>query len=275
MPYADLATARLYYEVSGPDDGPPLLLIHGLGAQMVMWDPRLVALFEQAGFRVVTFDNRDVGLSSTSSADFELSDMAADARDLVKHLGLDQVHVVGQSLGGMIAQQVAISYPEIVLSMTSIYSAPNRDFIVNHPEAMRDRQMEPAGSWEEAVQQFIARERISGFDGLDESWIRSYAEKVINRDYEREASHHGRLVQMRAVTDAPDRTAELAKLDMPVAVIHGREDPLISFEGGIATARAVPDAELHVFADMRHQLRPDLWPDYVRIVQRNAARAAS
>ena len=275
MPYADLATATLYYEVSGPEDGPPLLLIHGLGAQIVMWDPRLVALFEQAGFRVITFDNRDVGLSSTSSADFGLSDMADDARDLVKHLGLDQVHVAGQSLGGMIAQLVAISYPEIVLSMTSIYSAPSRDFIVNDADAMQDRQMEPAVSWEEAVQQFIARERVSGFDGLDESWIRRYAEKVISRDYEREASHHGRLIQMRATMGAPDRTADLAKLDMPVAVIHGRNDPLISFAGGVATAQAVPDAELHVFAGMRHQLRPDLWPDYVRIVQRNAARAAN
>jgi pimeloyl-ACP methyl ester carboxylesterase len=140
---------------------------------------------------------------------------------------------------------------------------------------MQDRQQGPARSWEEAVQQFISRERISGFDGLDEPWIRSYAEKVISRDYEREASHHGRLIQMRATMGAPDRTADLAQLDMPVAVIHGRNDPLISFEGGIATARAVPGAELHVFADMRHQLRPDLWPDYVRIVQRNAARAAN
>src|SRR5262249_57027753 len=123
-------------------------------------------------------------------------------------------------------------------SMTSIYAARNRDFIVNDPEAMRDRQMEPAGSWEEAVQQFIARERISGFDGLDESWIRSYAEKVINRDYEREALHHGRLAQMRAVTDAPDRTAELAKLAMPVAVIRRGQDCLISFEVGMAMANA-------------------------------------
>src|SRR5262245_22636864 len=131
MPYADLATTRLYYEVSGPDDGPPLLLVHGLGAQLTMGDPRLAAQVRQAGFRGITFDNRDVGLSATSPAGFELADMATDARDLVKHLGLDQVHIAGQSMGGMIVQQVAISYPEIVLSMTSIYSAPNRDFIVN------------------------------------------------------------------------------------------------------------------------------------------------
>jgi pimeloyl-ACP methyl ester carboxylesterase len=275
MPYADLASARLYYEVSGPDDGLPLLLIHGLGAQLAMWDPRLVALFEQAGFRVVKYDHRDVGLSSTSPADFQLSDLAQDARDLAKQVGLDQAHIVGQSMGGMVAQQVAISYPEMVLSLTSIYSAPNRDFIVGDPEVMRQRQQGPAGSWEEAVQQFIVRERISGFDAVDEAWIRSYAEEVISRDYEREAAHHGRTVHSRALWNAPDRTPELAKLEIPAAVIHGRKDPLVSFEGGIATARAIPGADLHVFADMRHQLRPDLWPDYVRIVQRTAARAGN
>lgn len=275
MPFAELPRTQLYYEVSGPDAGPPLLLIHGLGAQMVMWDPALIGMFEQAGFRVIKFDNRDVGLSGTVAGEYQLTDMADDARDLVAFLGLDRVHVVGQSMGGMIAQQVAISYPAMVLSLTSIYSAPSRDFLVNDPQVMERRRLDPASSWEEAVQQFIVREHESGFDGVDEAWIRGYAEGVISRDYEREASHHGRIAHSRATMGAPDRTAALAKLEMPVAVIHGREDPLISFEGGIATARAVPGAELHVFAGMRHQLRPDLWPDYVRIVQRTADRATT
>jgi pimeloyl-ACP methyl ester carboxylesterase len=275
MPYADLTSARIYYEVSGPQDGLPLLLIHGLGAQMAMWDPDLIAAFEQGGFRVIQFDNRDVGLSSTSPGPFALTDMAQDAHELVMHVGLDRVHVAGQSMGGMIAQQFAISYPEATLSMTSIYSAPNRDFIVNDPELAARRQHGPASSREEAILQFIERETISGQDGFDDAWIRAYAERVIDRDYEREASHHGSIIQMQSINSAPDRTADLGKLEMPVAVIHGREDPLISFEGGIATARAIPDAELHVFAGMKHQLRPDLWPDYIRIIQRTAQRAAN
>jgi pimeloyl-ACP methyl ester carboxylesterase len=242
VPYADLSKARIYYEVSGPADGLPLLLIHGLGASIAMWDPGLIAAFEQARFRVIQFDNRDVGWSSTSPAPFELADMAQDARELVKHVGLDRVHVAGQSMGGMIAQQFAISYPEVTLSLTSIYSAPGRDHIVSDPElAAEHRQQGAASSREEAVQQFIARETISGLEGLDEAWIRAYAEQ----------------------------------LDVPAAVIHGRNDPLISFAGGIATARAIPGAELHIFANMRHQLRRDLWPDFVRIIQRTALRAAS
>jgi pimeloyl-ACP methyl ester carboxylesterase len=276
VPYADLSKARIYYEVSGPADGLPLLLIHGLGASIAMWDPGLIAAFEQARFRVIQFDNRDVGWSSTSPAPFELADMAQDARELVKHVGLDRVHVAGQSMGGMIAQQFAISYPEVTLSLTSIYSAPGRDHIVSDPElAAEHRQQGAASSREEAVQQFIARETISGLEGLDEAWIRAYAERVIDRDYEREASHHGRTIQMQSIMNAPDRTADLEKLDVPAAVIHGRNDPLISFAGGIATARAIPGAELHIFANMRHQLRRDLWPDFVRIIQRTALRAAS
>jgi len=273
VPVADLPGTQIYYEVSGPEAGPPLLLIHGLGAQIAMWDPGLIALVEQAGFRVIQFDNRDVGLSATVEGDYELSDMAADARDLVDHLGLDRVHVAGQSMGGMIAQQVAISYPETVLSLTSIYSAPSRAYITADPEAREKRQQGPAASYDEAVEQFIDRETVSGLDGIDDAAIRAYAEKVISRDYKREASHHGRTAHTRATMGAPDRTEGLTKLAIPAAVIHGRADPLVSFEGGIATARAIPDADLHIFAGMKHQLRRDLWPDYIRIITRTAQRA--
>ena len=273
MPVADLSGTQIYYEVSGPEAGLPLLLIHGLGAQLVMWAPGLISQLEQAGFRVIQFDNRDVGLSATVAGDYELSDMAADARDLVNHLGLGRVHVVGQSMGGMIAQIVSISHPEVVFSLTSVYSAPSLRYLVTDSDVREQRGLRPAASYEEAVEQFIAREKISGLDGLDDVAIQAYAEKVVSRDYKREASHHGRTAHMRATMSAPDRMEALRHLAIPAAVIHGRGDPLISFEGGIATASAIPGAELHIFAGMKHQLRADLWPDYVRIIQRTAQRA--
>jgi pimeloyl-ACP methyl ester carboxylesterase len=191
----------------------------------------------------------------------------------VNHLGLGPVHVVGQSMGGMIAQLVSISHPEVTLSLTSVYSAPSRSYLVMDGSIREQRDQGPAASFEEAVEQFMVREKISGLDGFDDAGIRAYAEKVISRDYKREAAHHGRTAHMRATMKAPDRTEGLRQLAIPAAVIHGRSDPLISFAGGVATASAIPDAELHVFAGMKHQLRADLWPDYVRIIQRTAQRA--
>jgi pimeloyl-ACP methyl ester carboxylesterase len=269
MPYADAGRIRLCYEVTGPQDGEPLLLIHGLGAQLIAWYPGFCRALEAAGLRVIRFDNRDVGLSSKLDDDpaYQLRDMAADAVNLLDALGLGQVHVAGQSMGGMIAQELAISHPQRVRSLCSIYSAPSAEYLTGELRAILRR---PATRGrEEAIGQWIETERLSGLDGFDEVWIRDFAAAIYDRDY----CPAGFQRQTRALLAAPDLRPGLAQLTMPTAVIHGRDDRLISYQGGIATAAAVPGAELHLYAGLGHQVAPRLWSDFVRVVTRNIERS--
>lgn len=275
MPYADLGDVSLCYEVTGNARGQPLVLIHGLGAQMIAWYPGFCALLEEAGFRVIRFDNRDVGLSTkidstTSDPPYTIHDMARDVVGLLDHLGDTSAHLVGQSMGGMIAQQVAISFPDRVRSLTSIYSAPSSGFTTNDPEVRETRNRRAPSDRTGAIAHWIECERLSGLDGLDAQWIETFAADVYDRSY----CPDGAERQMKAVRAAPDRRANLGSLRLPAAVIHGLDDRLISFHGGVATALAIPGAELHLYADMAHQLTPRLWPEYVGVVTRTASRQA-
>lgn len=275
MPHADLANVRLYYDLSGPADGEPLVLIQGLGAQSITWPPGFVALLQAERFRVILFDNRDVGLSTwfddASEQPYVLADMSDDVAHLLDHLGIRKAHVVGQSMGGMIAQQFAIDHQDRTLSLISIYSAPVAapEFLVQAAAVSAARNSPWPADREGAIQRYIAQEMISGLEEYDDEWIRAYAERVIDRAY----NPPGQERQMAALRGAPDRRPGLAAVTVPAAVIHGRNDPLVSFRGGIATAVALPNAELHVFTEMAHQVKPSYWPDYVRIIARTAARA--
>lgn len=274
MPYCTTPmNIELYYEVSGPEDGEPLMLVHGLGAQMIAWYPGFVEMLEGAGFRVIRFDNRDVGLSSKldHAPDYSLLDMAADVTHLMDHLGLSSAHIAGQSMGGMIAQQVALSFPARVRSLNIIYSAPDATFRLHDPaiEAVRSRR--PSEDRDDRVRHYIEQERISGLEGFDEAWIQAFAESVIDRSY----CPEGQARQSAAIAKASPRLEDLRKLSMPVAVLHGRSDPLLSFEGSIAMARFIDEAELCIFAGMKHQLPPRLWPDFTAIISRTAIRAGA
>ncbi|MFD9664520.1 alpha/beta fold hydrolase [Rhodococcus sp. NPDC059968] len=269
MPYANIGPIELCYEITGPEDGEPLLLIHGLGAQLVAWYPGFCRALEDEGFRVIRFDNRDVGLSSklNDTPDYHLQDMTSDVEGLLVTLGLDAVHVVGQSMGGMIAQQLAIAHPERVRSLCSIYSAPSTEFLTQELQAVLQRP--PILDREGTIRQWIETERLSGLDGFDESRIYDFAAAIYDRSY----CPAGFERQSRALLTAPDQRPGLAQLTIPMAVIHGRDDRLISYRGGIATAMAVPGAELHLYAGMGHQVTPHLWSDYVRVITRNIERA--
>lgn len=274
MPIADLTELQLYYELSGPLDGLPLVLIHGSGCQMIEWPPGFLAALELEGFRVINFDNRDVGLSSklddaTGDPPYTLVDMARDVAQLLDHLGYASAHIVGQSMGGMVAQQVAISCPLQVRSLTSVYSAPNRDYGVGDAEASELRALPPARSREEAIERRVRQERVSGAQGYDADWIEKHATALYDRCY----CPDGARRQSLAARAAPDRTAALANVSVPTAVIHGLDDRYLSPSGGIATATAIPGAELHLYAGMGHQLVPWLWSDIARVIARTAHRA--
>jgi pimeloyl-ACP methyl ester carboxylesterase len=275
VPYAELDGVSLYYEVSGPADGDPLVLIAGFGAQLLSWYPGFCELLEAEGFRVVLFDNRDVGLSQKFENDvgastYTLVDMAGDVARLIDHLGYGSAHVVGQSMGGMIAQQLAISFPERVRSLCSLYAVPTFGFFVDDAEVQALRSRTPGDGRDDRIRHWIDEQRVSGLDGLDDDFVEELGAAIHDRCYYPE----GKVRHLAALQSSPDRTSALAELRIPTVVIHGRNDRLLDFNGGIATALAVPGAELHLFADMGHQVKPELWSDFVRAIVRNADRAA-
>jgi pimeloyl-ACP methyl ester carboxylesterase len=278
-------------ETLGTPGGRPLLLVVGLGAQMLAWHPELCAALVAEDFFVVRYDNRDVGLSTHlhdaqppnldaamagdfSSAAYRLEDMADDAVGLLDALGLDQAHVVGVSLGGMIAQTMAIRHPGRVRSLTSIMSTPW--FGIGSPTEAAQAALSTLStslptSRAEAVEQAVAIRKIIGSPAhpMDEAQIR----EVAGQSYDRSFDPTGAARQRLAIYASGDRTAALAHVTAPALVIHGEADPLIQLPAGRATAAALPDAELLVLPGMGHDLPREIWPTVVAAISRLADRA--
>jgi pimeloyl-ACP methyl ester carboxylesterase len=242
------------------------------------------------GFRVVRFDNRDVGRSTTydgptpdwaalaagapASATYLLEDMADDAVKLLDHLGIGRAHLVGASLGGMIAQTMAIRHPERVLSLASIMSRPgDRETGQPHPEAMGALFNPPPDDREGIADWAVENWRVIGSPGfeMDAEALRARARASYDRGY----NPRGVGRQLAAIIASGDRTTDLAKLDLPTLVIHGEEDALIDVSGGRATAAAIRGAKLIVIPGMGHDLPRELWPLFVEEIAENARRAAT
>ncbi len=282
---------ELCYETFGDPDGVPLLLIMGLGGQLVRWDPELVEGFVDRGFYAIRFDNRDVGLSTKPAvgsfdigsrllaafggqpveAPYLLSDMAADAVGLLDHLDIPAAHVVGVSMGGMIAQTMAIEHPGRLLSLTSIMSTTG-DLDVGQPtpEAamllLRPRATDRAG----AVAADIEVSRIIGSpEHFDPERVRRDAELSYDRCFHPAGIGH----QLLAIMASGSRSAALADVDVPTLVLHGDVDPLVDVSGGRRTAEAIPGAELVVIEGMGHDLPPVFWPTLIERITALAARA--
>lgn len=271
MPFANVAAGQIYYEFDGESSEPPIVLIAGQGAQLISWYPEFRTHLLKAGYRLLLFDNRDSGLSLDAAGEpgYGIPDMAADVAGLLDAIGVEKAHIVGQSMGGMIAQEVALNHPRKVLSLCSIYSAPSTEFITPSQSIWAVREEPPARDRDGAIRQYIEHERISGLDEFSEEWILAYATKVVDRAYRPE----GKARQLEAVRRRPDRTAELSTISVPTLVIHGLDDVLIHHSGGLATAAAIRGAELRLYADMGHQLLPSLFEDYARSIARTCGRA--
>lgn len=268
MPLADLEPTPLFYERTGPSNGTPLVLIHGFGAQMITWHPQLCDRLSDAGFNVVRFDNRDVGLSAKLDGHphYTLEDMAGDVAALIEHLGLGPVHVLGQSMGGMIAQRLAIGYPSLVASLCLVYTTPDLSFVTDDPEFVALASQSTASTRSEAIEQWVRKEHFSGTNGFD---LVALAEKVYDRCY----CPDGLARQWAAIQASDSVVADLKSLTMPTAIIHGRADRLIPYEASLAIAAAIPYSDLHMFAEMGHELPPALWPEVVQVLTRTARRA--
>lgn len=293
MPQARIGEVELCYEWVGdhePGERLPMVLVMGLGAQLVFWPEGFCQSLVERGFPVLRFDNRDVGRSTRLDhlgvprlraqmlrwalglpvrSPYGLEAMADDAAGLLDTLGLPRVHVVGASMGGMIAQLLAIRHPQRVASLTSIMSHPgDRLSGLARPRALRALLRPAARTREQAQDSWIELFRVIGSPGfpLDEAEVRERA----GRSFDRGLSPRGMLRQMVAVLAARDRRPELRSLRVPSLVVHGVADPLVPVWGGHRTARALPGAELLRIEGMGHDLPAGAWPRMVEAIDRVA-----
>jgi pimeloyl-ACP methyl ester carboxylesterase len=280
---------ELSYQEMGDPAGEPLLLVMGLATQMIAWDEGFCGLLAERGFRVVRFDNRDIGRSTKieaagvprradtilgrrSTAPYLLRDMAADTAGLMDHLGIDSAHVVGASMGGMVAQAVAIEHPERVRSMVSMMSTTGSRWTgMPSRKAMAVLLGRPPKGREAAVERAVKVFQVIG--SPDYPFEEGRVREIAGRAYDRGHSAAGVVRQLHAITASGDRTRALRGVRAPTAVIHGNRDPLVRPAGGRATARAVPGARLKMIDGMGHDLPRELWPVFVEEIAANAARA--
>jgi pimeloyl-ACP methyl ester carboxylesterase len=292
MPRARISPSmELEYEVIGDPGAPPIVLAMGFAMQMVAWDDEFCAALAARGFRVVRFDNRDIGLSThlahlgmpdfmrammgdASAAPYTLGDMADDVAGLLDALDLRAAHIVGASMGGFIVQELAIRHPGRVLSLASIMSTTGaRNVGQPTPEASAALLSPPPADRAAAIERAFGIWRVIGSPGFpfDEARVRRRTERAWDRDHETT----GVARQMAAILTSRDRTVDLGRVRAPTVVIHGAADPLVPVEGGKATAAAIPGARLVVIPGMGHDLPQAAWPAIIDAIVDNAARAVA
>jgi len=283
---APVGTVELCYETFGASDAPPLLLVMGLASQMILWDDEFCEQLAAHGFWVIRFDNRDVGRSTimrgeripkrwqlltrnARGAAYSLDEMAADAVGLLDHLGIGAAHVVGASMGGMIAQLVAVRHPDRVLSLVSIMSTTgNRRVGRPHPRVALWMMRKPRSDREGYIEEHIDTYRAIGSKRFD--FEEEHKRERAGRCFERGIHAAGSARQMAAIMAAPDRTALLGEVRVPTTVIHGDADLLVDVSGGRATAEAIPGAKLVILAGMGHDLPRELWSRIIDAIVQNA-----
>ena len=289
MPRAPSNGIELEYETFGDQTKPAMLLIMGLGVQMLGWDERFCNMLADRGFFVIRFDNRDVGLSTHtegpipnplqlmaqdfSSATYTLDDMADDTAGLLDHLGIAAAHVVGVSMGGMIGQTLAARHPDRVLSLASIMSSTGNSEVGQPTQAAIAALITPMpGDRDGYVDATVRAFSVIGSPGYppDEERLRA----LIGASYDRAYNPIGFLRQLAGIMASGDRTDALRTIKAPTVVIHGDDDPLIGKSGGEATAEAIPGAKLVTIPGMGHDLPPELWPQFIDEIVENAERAA-
>jgi pimeloyl-ACP methyl ester carboxylesterase len=286
---ATVGELELCYETFGSATAPPLLLIMGLASQMLMWDDQFCEQLGSRGFRVIRFDNRDIGRSSrlrgaaiptrwqllrrsAAGAAYTLEDMAADSVGLLDDLKIDAAHIVGASMGGMIAQLVAINHPDRVLSLVSIMSTTGNSRVGKPQPRMMMRLMRKTQREREAyIEDHIETFRAIGSKQYD--FEEEYKRERAARLFDRGIYPAGSARQLGAVASAADRTEALAGVRAPTTVIHGDADPLVDVSGGRATAEAIPGARLVIFPGMGHDLPRALWPEIIDAIVETTAAA--
>ena len=266
MPRAQANGIELEYASFGVTQDPAIILIRGLGTQMVEWSEALIAGFTSLGLRVVIFDNRDVGLSSKVDEPYELVDMAADVVGLMDALEMPAAHIFGISLGGMVAQLVAVNYPQRVLSLCSVMSSSGNPDLPPMSATAREYLLRPAASGEPAAAIELSADNAAYFGSPGYPELLSVRLARARMAYERCYFPVGVARQMTAVLNDGSRVARLAKIVAPTLVIHGADDPLIEPHFGEDTAANIPGAQWQLVPGMGHNIPDALAPDIARRV---------
>jgi pimeloyl-ACP methyl ester carboxylesterase len=294
MPKASANHIRIEYETLGDPSSPPILLIIGLGGQLIYWDEESCKQIAEAGLYVIRFDNRDAGLSTKFdeagvpdimdvvgklmsrqkvTPPYTIEDMASDAAGLLDALKIDKAHVCGMSMGGMIAQAFAIRYPGRVLSLTSIYSTTGNPRLPQPKPEVMGLLLTPPPPEREPFIQFnlrVFRALTGPRFGIDEEWVG----QIMGRAYDRCFCPQGTARQLVAVLTQENRTPALKGVRVPTLVIHGDADPLVSVEAGKDTAEAVPGAELKIIQGMGHDLpHGEAWTQIVKDIIAHTKKA--
>jgi pimeloyl-ACP methyl ester carboxylesterase len=294
MPLIATNGVELEYETFGPAHAPAILLIMGLGAQMILWDEEFCEALAARSHRVIRFDNRDVGLSTkledaglpnvatalaavsqgrAPSAPYTLHDMADDTAGLLGALRIDAAHVVGASMGGMIAQTLAIRHPKRVRTLTSIMSTTGNPALPPASPAAMRVLMTPAPTQREAyIEHHVEVAKVIGSPGFPFDAEAARARGA--RAFDRGVSPAGIARQLVAILASGSRKTALASVRTPTLVIHGTADPLVPIAGGRDTAESVPGAEFLEIEGMGHDLPREVWPRLVDAITKHAARAA-
>ncbi len=281
------------FDTVGDPNDPALLLMMGLSGPLIWWSPGLCEVLASRGFFVIRYDNRDVGKSTKlrgqggrradlvraftgrkTTPPYALSDMADDAIGLLDHLGIEQAHVTGVSMGGMIAQTLAIEHPGRVLSLVSIMATTGRRTVGwQHPRLLPMLLNGERSDRDRVITMSVKTWAMIGSPAYpmpaEETKVRAA------ETFDRGISSSGVIRQMQAVLSQPDRTDALRRLHMPALVIHGLKDPMVHVSGGRATADAIPGAELLLVPGMGHDLPKELWTTFADGIQRTARRATS
>jgi pimeloyl-ACP methyl ester carboxylesterase len=276
------AAITVYYETLGNPSGRPLVLIHGGGAQLIGWDERFCALLAESGFFVIRVDNRDVGLSQATggpndvAADYDLGDMALDVVAVLDALDIPQAHIAGMSMGGYIAQLIAIRHPARVASLglmsTSLTSSP--EFLVGEHTGQPVTEVPPVLDRDAYITMFIGGQRHYQSPGFpfDEAASAELAGRYFDRAY----TPTGLVRQWNALLAGPlERRADMAKVTVPTVVIHGRGDQSLHWNAALETARVMPHAEVHIYEEMGHDVPEQLWPEFVAALARTAQRSTA
>lgn len=292
----DIGDLHLYYEDWGCETAPVILLIMGLGAQLVAWPDAFVRLLVDGGYRVIRYDNRDVGLSAKVknrerfqpirnayvkaklgfrvAAPYTLKDMAADAVALLDSLDIERAHVVGASMGGMIAQLVAARHGERVLSLVSLMSSSGAPWLPSGKLKLLLRMVSKPPSTEPDVllAHYMQTMHMMGSPGfpMNREEMKARTQRWIERAYH----PAGTARQMLAIMATGSRVKYLRRIHVPTLVIHGRQDPLVPVSHGKHTASCIPGAVLEIIDGMGHDLPPDLLPRLSKLILAHADAAA-
>ena len=278
--FSENSGVKIFYRDYGPKDGDPILMVHGLGAQLVHWPIHLINFLQANNFRPITYDNRDVGLSSrflnTPSfvldyvkyflrlpikSEYTIDDMARDGINLLDTLNIKKTHIFSTSMGGMIAQIISAQYSERVKSFTLIASTASTPSPTNAPKkAVRDIMMErsknPNASHEEILEREIRMVSLIGMDGRIVDTPEFREETIRNLDRAQDGSGYAR--QLLSILASKDRLKKIQKIKAPTLIIHGKNDPMIHVKNAYKMHKLIPHSKLKIIENMRHLIEPEV-----------------